>query len=261
MHKKEKSEYMIQAVSHALDLMEKFSEETPELGITELSKKLKLHKNNVFRLLATLETRGYVEQNRITGNYRLGLNTLELRKNFIRQMDLLPQARPILLELAHECNETSYLAVMKEFRSIYLDVVETPQVVRIISRIGSRLPAHCTAAGKVQLAYLPGKELESFFESRELTRFTPNTITDPLELRRHLGEIAKQGFAIDDEELEAGVRGVAAPIRSYEDRVTGALIISGPAMRFSDERIKRELAPLVVKAAREISTKLGYSGK
>lgn len=261
MHKKEKSEYMIQAVSHALDLMEKFSEETPELGITDLSKKLKLHKNNVFRLLATLETRGYVEQNRVTGNYHLGLKTLELRKNFIRQMDLLPQARPILLELAHECNETCYVAVMKEFRSVYLDVVETPQVVRIVSRIGSRLPAHCTAAGKVQLAYLPEKELESFFESRELTHFTPNTITDQEKLRRHLREIADQGYAIDDEELEAGVRGVAAPIHNYEDRVTGALIISGPSMRFSDERIKRELAPLLVRAAREISTKLGYSGK
>ncbi|MBI1921261.1 MAG: IclR family transcriptional regulator [Geobacter sp.] len=261
MQKKEKAEYMIQAVSHALDLMEKFSEETPELGITELSKKLKLHKNNVFRLLATLETRGYVEQNRVTGNYHLGLKTLELRKNFIRQMDLLPQARPILLALAHECNETCYVAVMKEFRSVYLDVVETPQVVRIVSRIGSRLPAHCTAAGKVQLAYFSEKELVSFFAKRELTRFTPNTITDQEELRRHLQEIADQGYAIDDEELEAGVRGVAAPIHSYENRVAGALIISGPSMRFTDERIKRELAPLLVRAAGEISTRLGYSGK
>lgn len=261
MHKKEKSEYMIQAVSHALDLMETFTDEAPELGITELSKKLRLHKNNVFRLLATLETRGYMEQNPITGNYHLGLKTLELRKNFIRQMSLLPQARPILLELAHECNETCYVAVMKEFRSVYLDVVETPQVVRIISRIGSRLPAHCTAAGKVQLAFLPEQELERFFANGELARFTPNTITEPEKLRLHLRKIADQSFAIDDEELEAGVRGVAAPISNYENKVIGAIIISGPSMRFSDERIREELAPLAIRAAREISTRLGYSGR
>ncbi len=261
MHKKEKSDYMIQAVSHAFDLLEIFTEETPELGVTELSKKLKLHKNNVFRLLATLEAREYVAQNRVTGNYRLGLKTLELRTNYIRQTALLPQARPVLLSVAHECNETCYVAVLRDFRCVYLDVVETSSVVRIVSRVGSRLPAHCTAAGKVQLASLPPEELERFFATRELTGFTPHTVTDPGVLRRHLVEIAARGCAIDDEELEAGVRGVAAPIHNYEDRVVGALIISGPASRFDDDRIKDELAPLVMRGAQEISARLGHSGK
>lgn len=261
MHKKEKSDYMIQAVSHAFDLLEVFTEETPELGVTELSKKLKLHKNNVFRLLATLEAREYVTQNRATGNYQLGLKTLELRTNLIRQMALLPQARPVLLDVAHSCNETCYVAILKDFRCVYLDTVETTSVVRIVSRVGSRLPAHCTAAGKVQLALLDEHARERFFASRELARFTANTITDPEVLRRHLGDIAVQGFAIDDEELEAGVRGVAAPIRNYEDKVVGALIISGPSSRFGDERIREELAPLAVRGAQEISARLGYSGK
>jgi len=260
MHKKEKSDYMIQAVSHALDLLETFTEENPEYGITELSKRLKLHKNNIFRLLATLETREFVEQNKVTGNYRLGLKTLELRSNFIRQMSLLPHARPILHNLAHECNETCYVAVLQDLRCVYLDVVETPQVVRIVSRVASRLPAHCTAAGKVQLAYLPPEELARFFADRKLTGHTPNTITDPEKLAKHLKDIASQGYAIDDEELETGVRGVAAPIRNYEDRVIGTLIISGPAMRFADERIKKELAPMVIKAAGELSAKLGHTG-
>ena len=92
MAKKEKSEYLIQAVSHALDLLEQFHGETDELGVTELSKRLKLHKNNVFRLLATLESRGYIEQNRVTENYRLGLKTLELGQTFIKQMGLLRQS-------------------------------------------------------------------------------------------------------------------------------------------------------------------------
>ena len=261
MHKKEKSEYMIQAVSHALDLLETFNEENPEFGIPELSKRLKLHRNNVFRLLATLEDREYVEQNRLTGNYRLGLKTLELRTNYIHQMALLPQARQILSNMAHECDETCYVAVLRDFRAVYLDVVETPQVVRIVSRVGSRLPAHCSSAGKVQLAFLPENELERFFASRELTRHTPNTITDQETFRRHLKEVVKQGYAVDDEELEAGVRGIAAPIRTYENKVVGAVIISGPTMRITDKRIKEELVPLVRKAAGEISVKLGYTGK
>lgn len=261
MHKKEKSEYMIQAVSHALDLLETFDGENPEFGIPELSKRLKLHRNNVFRLLATLEDREYVELNRLTGNYRLGLKTLELRTNYIRQMALLPQARQVLVNLAHECNETCYVAMLKDFRAVYLDVVETPQVVRIVSRVGSRLPAHCSSAGKVQLAYLSDDDLERFFATRELTRFTPNTITDPAGFRSHLRQIAADGYAIDDEELEAGVRGIAAPIRTYEEKVVGAIIISGPTMRFSDRRIREELIPLVTKAAAEVSAKLGYAGK
>src|SRR6266540_7558840 len=100
MAKKEKSEYIIQAVSHALDLLEQFHDEVDELGVTELSKRLKLHKNNVFRLLATLESRGYIEQNRVTENYRLGIRCLQLGQTYVTQMGLLRQARPILEEVS-----------------------------------------------------------------------------------------------------------------------------------------------------------------
>src|ERR1700756_2329834 len=104
MAKKEKSEYIIQAVSHALDLLEQFRGEVDELGVTELSKRLKLHKNNVFRLLATLESRGYIEQTKVTKTSRLGPKTLELGQTFIRQMGLLRQSKPILESLVEECN-------------------------------------------------------------------------------------------------------------------------------------------------------------
>ncbi|MBI5655942.1 MAG: helix-turn-helix domain-containing protein, partial [Geobacter sp.] len=110
MAKKDKAEYIIQAVDHALDLLEQFHDDVDELGVTELSKRLKLHKNNVFRLLATLESRGYIEQNRVTENYRLGLKTLELGQTFIKQMGLLRQSRPVLEALVRECNETTYVA-------------------------------------------------------------------------------------------------------------------------------------------------------
>jgi len=257
MAKKDKSEYIIQAVSHALDLLEQFHDDVDELGVTELSKRLKLHKNNVFRLLATLESRGYIEQNRATENYRLGLKSLELGQTFIKQMGLLRQAKPILENMVATSNETSYVVIFKEGHSVYLDVVETDLTVRVVSRVGSRLPAYCTAAGKAQLAFMSEEELEEVLPT-ELRSHTSTTLADRNKLKAQLAEIAKQGYAIDDEELDIGVRCVAAPIRDYTRRIIGALSLSGPAMRFSMERIEKELIPLVMSSAEELSTRLGY---
>lgn len=259
MAKKEKSEYIIQAVDHALDLLEQFHDDVDELGVTELSKRLKLHKNNVFRLLATLESRGYIEQNKVTENYRLGLKTLQLGQTFIRQMGLLRQARPVLEWLVEQCNETSYVAILKDQHIVYLDVVETNMTVRVVPRVGARLPAYCTAAGKVQLACMSSEEIDAYYPVRELKAYTPNTITDKGVLKAHLAAVAEQGVAIDNEELDQGVRCVAAPIRDYTRRVIGAVSISGPSMRFSEERIQKELIPLVKRAGEEISMKLGFT--
>jgi len=258
MAKKDKSEYIIQAVDHALDLLEQFQGDVDELGVTELSKRLKLHKNNVFRLLATLESRSYIEQNRVTENYRLGLKTLELGQTFIKQMGLLRQSRPVLESLVRECNETTYVAILKESHIVYLDVVETDLTVRVVPRVGSRLPAYCTAAGKVQLAYMTEEELDHYLPSKELKGYTPSTITDRDAFKAHLKKVAEQGYAIDNEELDIGVCCVGAPIRDYTRRIIGAVSISGPSMRFSRERIEKELIPLVIRAGEDISTKLGF---
>ena len=258
MTKKDKTDYVIQAVSHALDLLEQFRDDVDELGVTELSKRLNLHKNNVFRLLATLESRNYIEQNKVTENYRLGLKTLEMGQTYIRQMGLLRQARPVLERLVRECNETTYVAILKDLKIVYLDVVETDMTVRVVPRVGTQLPAYCTAAGKVQIASMSDEELAKYLPAKELKRFTPNTITDRETLKKQLKQIAEQEYAIDDEELDLGVRCIGAPIRDYTRRVVGAISISGPSMRLTDERIENELIPLVKKAADEISTKLGY---
>ncbi len=258
MAKKDKSEYIIQAVSHALDLLEQFHDEVDELGVTELSKRLKLHKNNVFRLLATLESRGYIEQNKATENYRLGLKSLELGQTFIKQMGLLRQAKPILERVVGACNETSYVAIFKEGYVVYLDMVETDLTVRVVSRVGSRLPAHCTAAGKIHLAFMSDEEVDAILPKRELKGYTPTTFTDREELKGQLKEIAEKGFAIDNEEMDPGVRCVAAPIRDYTRRIVGAVSISGPSMRFPDERIEEDLIPLVIQAGEDLSTRLGF---
>jgi IclR family KDG regulon transcriptional repressor len=257
MVKREKSNYIIQSVAHALDVLEEFKGDAIELGVTELSKKLKLHKNNIFRLLATLEARGYIEQNKSTENYRLGLKSLELGQTFIRQMGLLRQARPTLEKLADRTNETSYLAIMRNQDVVYLDVVEANQTVRVASRVGLRLPAYCTAVGKVLICSESEDEIRKRLPEQLLKR-TAKTLTDPKALVDHLKKVAKQGYAVDDEEFEEGVKCVAAPIRDYTGNVVAAISISGPAMRMPDKKVAEELAPAVKEAGEEISRRLGF---
>jgi len=258
MARKEKSEYIIQAVSHALDLLEQFHGDVDELGVTELSKRLKLHKNNVFRLLATLESRGYIEQNKATENYRLGLKALELGQTFIKQMGLLRQAKPILEKMVADCNETCYVAIFKEAHIVYLDMVETDMTVRVVSRVGSRLPSYCTAAGKIHLAFMSEDEINEILPDETLKAYTSTTIPTRSALKKELETIAEQGYAIDNEEMDLGVHCVAAPIRDYTRRIVGAISISGPTMRLGQDRMEKELVPLVLQSAEELSTRLGY---
>jgi DNA-binding IclR family transcriptional regulator len=258
MARKEKSEYIIQAVSHALDLLEQFHDDVDELGVTELSKRLKLHKNNVFRLLATLESRGYIEQNKATENYRLGLKALELGQTFIKQMGLLRQAKPILEKMVGDCNETCYVAIFKEGHVVYLDMVETDMTVRVVSRVGSRLPSYCTAAGKIHLAFMSEDEINEILPGETFQSYTDTTVTTRKALREELHQIAEQGYAVDNEELDLGVHCVAAPIRDYTRRIVGSISVSGPTMRLGEERIVKELVPLVLAASEELSTRLGY---
>src|SRR5437867_13369791 len=169
--RREKANYVIQSVSHSLDVLEQFAGEAEELGVTELSKRLRLHKNNVFRLLATLESRGYIEQNRATENYRLGISCLQLGQSYIQHMGLLRQARPIMTDLVRQAGETTYLAVLRRGSVVPVDVVEADRPVRIVSQLGEALPLHSTAAGKAYLAFGPEADVRALLPDA-LPRFT-----------------------------------------------------------------------------------------
>jgi IclR family transcriptional regulator, KDG regulon repressor len=259
--KKDKRDYTVQSVVHALDILEAFKGISKEdLGVTELAEKLNLHKNNVFRLLATLETRGYIEQNKLSGNYSLGIRTFEMGQAFLSQTGLLKQARPVMDELVKMCNETVYVAVLRCDKVVYLDIAETSQSVRVANRVGSLLPAYSTAVGKVQLAYLSPDEIERIFGGVRLQRFTPSTITDPEELIVHLKDVAKKGYALDIEEYEEGVMCIAVPIMDYTGRAVAGICISGPGCRMTRKRMEMELLPLLNTAAQDISRRLGHNG-
>jgi IclR family KDG regulon transcriptional repressor len=255
--RREKTNYVIQSVAHALDVLEQFHGELDELGVTELSKRLKLHKNNVFRLLATLESRGYIEQNKVTENYRLGIRCLQLGQTYIQQMGLLRQAEPILHNVALKSRENTAVAVMRRSAVVPVKVVESNQPVRITANVGEGLPLHSTAFGKVFLAYDSEDEIRSAIGS-SLERFTERTITDVNMLLQHLKAVAERGFAVDGGEHLMDIRGVAAPIRDYTRNVVGALGVSGPSYRLDGDRIEKEIAPIVVQAGKELSARLGF---
>jgi IclR family transcriptional regulator, KDG regulon repressor len=255
--RREKSNYIIQSVSHSLDVLEQFAGEAEELGVTELSKRLRLHKNNVFRLLATLESRGYIEQNRATENYRLGIRCLQLGQSYVQHMGLLRQARPIMVDLTRQVRETTYLAVLRRTAVVPVEVVEADRAVRTVSQLGEALPLHCTAAGKAHLAFEQEDELRTLVPDG-LQRFTERTIVDRQALLQQLRTVATNGYAIDVGEHLEEVRAVAAPVRDYARVVVGALAVVGPASRLTPERIEKEVAPLVLKAGRELSSRLGF---
>ena len=256
--RKEKSEYVVMAVDRALDILESFGFSKEELGVTELSRRLRLPKNNVFRLLATLETRGYIEQDRRSGHYRLGIKTFEVGNIFLHHLGLRRQAHPVLQEVVGKCNETAFLAVLDGPDVVYVLVEETGQAVRVVIRAGHRQPSYCTAAGKMLLAHESQDHLSEMFRQHSLQQVTPNTIVEPRALQAHLRDTAKQGYAVENEECETGVRCVAAPVRDYSRRVVAAVGLMGPALRFAPERMESELAPLAVEAGATIARRLGY---
>lgn len=256
--KREKANYLIQSVTHALDILESFTRSEKELGVTELSKRLGLHKNNVFRLLATLEHRGYIEQNKENENYRLGPRTLQLGSVFIEQRECRRQARPILERLAAESGETAVVAVLRSTRVVFMDGVETDRTVRAVSRVGSMLQAHCTAVGKAQLAYLPADEIERSYGATDLPTAAARTLRSREELMEELNTVRQRGYAVEDEECDVDVRGVAAPVRDFAGNVIAAIGILAPASRLTPERITGAAAAQVVEAARTLSSRIGH---
>jgi IclR family KDG regulon transcriptional repressor len=259
MVRREKSNYVIQSVSHALDVLEQFNGTVDEIGVTELSKRLKLHKNNVFRLLATLEARGYIEQNKLSENYRLGLRCLQLGQTFIHQMGLLLQSRAILEDLSKASKESAYVAIRKGSAIIPLDFVEPTRSVRVVSFLGTVLPSHCTAAGKVHLVFGTESTVGQDLPER-LERFTEKTIVDRNMLREDMSRIGESGYAMERGEFAEDVNAIAVPIRDYTRSLVGTLAVVGPGYRLTDETIHEDIAPLLLRAGTDLSKRLGFPG-
>jgi DNA-binding IclR family transcriptional regulator len=260
-NKRDKANYTILAVSHALDLLELFDGDHDEFGVDELCGHLKMYKNNVLRLLATLESRNYVERENNTAHYRLGLKALELGQVCLCQSRLIRRARPVLEQLTQNCNETSMLTVLNQDSLFHLDAVESTHVVRIVPRVGSSFAAFRTTAGKVQLAYLPEDDPWRRAASDRFAESHSAVLSERCPFEEELRTILRNGYALDCAAQEADLCSIAAPFKDFSGAVVGAVSVAGPLNRFTHERLETELIPLTRQAAVAISDRLGYAGQ
>lgn len=250
--------YIIREVCRTLDILEQFTGSDGELSLFELGRRLALPRNRISRHLKTLESRYFIERNRESGGYRLGPNAFATGQAFQRYTGLRKLAKPLLEKAVKLCNETTSLVTMKNGLCLFLDTVESDHAVCIAPRVGLLLPSYCTAAGKIQLACMDNDAREHQLRKLDVRPHTPTTIISGDMLRSHLAEAARRGYAVDNEELDSGLRCVSAPVRNYTGRTVGAISISGPGTRLSFQRIGSELAPLIMQIGAELSQRLGF---
>ena len=239
-----------------LAVLRQFARDTTELGVTDISQLTGMDKTSVFRALKALERYRFVEQDHATRKYRLGFAVVELAGAKLKQMPLASIAQPHLARLSQELGETVQMSVMDDFRALYISVVESPQPIRVALGVGSYGPLHCTAAGKILLAYATKAEQDEVF-SRPLKKFATHTIVEPAKLRRELSEIRHRGWSTDDEGFVEYLRVAGAPIRDATGRVIAAVAVGGPTIRVSRQRLKTFVIS-VVKTASAISRDLAH---
>lgn len=227
------------------------------IGLADLSLQLHMPKSTVHRYLATLTQLGLAER-RGDDRFRLGTKVIELAGSFLASSDLRSESQAELDALSAQTDETVHLAVPSDTEVVYIAKVESKHALRMYSYIGARLPMYCTALGKAILAFgLPERTRKVL--ARKLKPRTPRTIITPEALLAELESIRAQGYALDDEENEVGVRCVSAPILDYTRLAVAAMSISGPSDRM-DRRRCVELAPLVCEAAQQVSRRMGFAG-
>lgn len=247
----------IRAVDRALDILLCFSREEPELTLTEVSERVELHKTTVHRVLATLEHRGFVQHDEATGKYRLGLRVLELAMLALETMDIRRHAWPFLRQLSEQCRETVDLGVLDGTDIVYLEVIESPQRVKLAAAPGQRLPACCTSSGKAVMAYLPEAQVRQIM-IQGLRRYTEHTIVSPDDFLADLRATRERGFAIAQSEYEDGINAVAAPILDPRGRPVAVVAVAGPAFRLPMDRML-ELGPVVRACADDIAREIGLA--
>jgi DNA-binding IclR family transcriptional regulator len=245
----------LQSVRRALRALELISEHG-ELGVTELGRKLEVHKATASRLIATLAERGFVERDPISEKFRLGFGLISLAGAAVGGNDLVRAARPILDDLAERTRETVNLGVLSGESVVYVDQVTGTRSIVSVSWVGQRTPLHCTSNGKVLLAHATDAERDRLLRS-PLARLTPRTITDVRKLRAQLAEIRARGYSQTLEELEEGLNAVAAPVRGMSGDLVAALSVSGPAFRMRAVDLPR-FGKLTADAALAVSRRLGH---
>ncbi len=249
------------SVHKTFAILEYFTSQKPEWGVTELATAIGSNKSTVYRFLSDLTQLGVLYKDLNTEKYRLGLKLFELGNRVRLNSAFVNKTHPVLIEVAKQITETVHIAVWKNNQAFHVDKVESPQGLKISSHIGSYAPAYSTALGKVLLAYLPKEEqndaIKALFREERPKSFTKHTITESQVLIKELNAIKSKGYALDREECEIGLICVGIPIFNQANEVVASLSASGPSSRFKEEKIADYVAVLQ-KGATTIQQKIGY---
>jgi DNA-binding IclR family transcriptional regulator len=244
----------LKTVDRALQVLLQFDKEYPEWSSSELAQALGMHRSIVYRILKSLERRGFVVQTGRHGRFSLGLKLVELGSVVLDGLDLGQVARPIMSRLVKETGESAFLLVVGSDQSVCVLKVDTPSALRAMTNVGDHSPLHAGASSKALLAFLDSQRREALI-ARGLERITPRTITDPEQMRADLAQIRQQGWSYTVGELTPDVAAIAVPIWDSNAVLQAAVSIAGPASRFSQDRVQG-LIDLTRRAGEDISARL-----
>ncbi len=246
---------VVRVVDKAFTALQALSQAERDMDLAGLAEQTGLPKSTLVRLLHTMKLHNIVQQDSKTRRYRLGWALIHLGKAAEHQFDFERIVRPYLEQLANETSETASFAALEGTRAVYLAQVLTDSIIRGVPPIGSELPLHCTAVGKVLLTSFSDEQIANLAAEHGLPRLTENTIDNTEQLRREVALVAERGYAMDNEEAERGGRCIAAPIHDDSGQVIAALSITGPTSRIQLERVD-EYARIVTRVASKVTEAL-----
>lgn len=246
----------VQSLTRALSILNLIAENSPGLSLTVIAKTLQLAPSTTHRLLTTLQEERYVQYDRDSSRWQIGMQAFVAGNGFLTSRDLSTVARPYMRRLMEISGETVNLAIADQDNVIYLAQVESREMMRVFSKPGNRVPMHCSGVGKAMLMVMTAKDVQHIIETQGLAQLTDKTITDPEALYRELADCRRQGFALDDEEHAVGLRCVATLIYDEHAEPLASLSISGPAARITTDRLM-ELGKAAMAIATEVTAALG----
>lgn len=251
--------YSIRSLAKGLELLRCFGRDDPSLSLKELAERMGWHKGTAYRFAFTLERLGYLEQDPVTKRYRPGVKVLDLGSAYLSSRGLTERAQPYLEELFHQTRQPVHIAVLDGPEIVYVARRADRSLTTIDLYVGARLPAYCTSMGKVLLAYRTWEEVARLLRGVPMKRHTPNTATSLERLRSDLERIRRAGYGMTDQELELGVRSIAAPLRDASGGVIAAVNVSTLTARVSSGELRTRLLPKLLVTAGRISAALGYA--
>jgi DNA-binding IclR family transcriptional regulator len=238
-------------------ILDCFSLDKPALGVREVARETTLSPSTVGRIMAYMKEMGILNQDPENHLYMMGSKVLAWAGIYMVTSDVRTIALPMMVRLQEQTRETISLYILEGSERVCVERLESPETVRIVARVGRRIPLYAGSAGKVFLAFMPENRREMILRDIDLVPMTVRTITDVDALRANLSQICERGYAVSRGEWIIDASGTAAPIFDQRGQITAAISISGPGQRFTDEKIK-EMADLLVKEAAQISFELGY---